>query len=930
MIMETIHVTFDELTSMAYEQFSSEPLPQLLTFGTISLRLGSNHVPQPPYVPPTKNDWDLLFQPMFDEYFNLPPSSVSLVQAAAAPRPVDLASSPSSTTINKDTPSAKHDDLPDGCQNGFLNGELREEVYITQPEGFVDQDNPTHVYKLKKALYYLKQAPRAWYDMLSSFLLTQQFSKGVVDPILFTKKVGNNILLVQIYVDDIIFAYTNPAMCDEFANIMTSKFRMSMMGKMSLFLRLEISQSPKGIFINQSKYALEIIKKYGMLSGDPVDTPMVDKTKLDADLQRKPVDPTHYRGMIGSFMYLTSSRPNLVFAVCMCAWYQAQPAKRHLHAVKQIFRYLKGTINIGLWYSKDTGIALTAYADADHAGCQDYRRGIFGSAHLLGDKLVSWSSNKQKSTAISSTEAEYIALSGCCAQILWMRSQLTDYGFKFNKIPLYCDNKSAIALCCNNVHHSISKHIDVRYHFIKEQLENRVVELYFVRTEYQLANIFTKALPRERFNFLVNKLGMKSMSPETMKSLAEEEDEIINQKEIQQAAREEACIPKAVRDKINTTYMRIDPTVTQKEETYQVVLDVIKNTTFYKAFFATVDVPEIYIQQFWHTVTKIKESTFYEFKLANKKCQFDVEVFRKSLDICPRVQGNEFIVPLSEEELLTFLIKLGYKGELTHLPKMLIDHMHQPWRTLTSNINKCLGQLKKGRREIMPYPIFTKIIINHFLSLHKSIPKGLPSGLNIIKNDGVLSRMKFVRIGEDVQEYGKSVPNTMLTKAIKQSEAYKAFIGYFTCLVPPKKTIGKGSKGKQQEVTTKKKTVITIDDNIITDDPDFTFKQGKPISKTDAEIADETRRIHNTHARLVIEKAASDEESEESDGELAHWPQKLKGIQVMTAEEQFATDTKKAMKASQQGSYQNNTTIWRFMSHSDNGGNSGMQHNDQS
>ncbi|GKA32572.1 retrovirus-related pol polyprotein from transposon TNT 1-94 [Tanacetum coccineum] len=336
----------------------------------------------------------------------------------------------------------------------FLNGELREEVYVSQPEEFVDPDKPNQVYRLKKALYGLKQAPRAWYDMLSSFLLSQEFSKGAVDPTLFTRKAGRDILLVQIYVDDIIFASTNPAMCDEFAKIMTSKFKMSMMGQMTFFLGLQISQSPRGIFINQSNYALEIIKKYGMLSSDPVDTPMVDKSKLDKDLQGKPVDPTHYRGMIGSLMYLTSSRPDLVFAVCMCARYQAKPTEKHLHAVKRIFRYLKGTIDMGLWYSKDSCITLTAYADADHAGCQDTRQSTSGSAQFLGDKLVSWSSKKQKSTAISSTEAEYIALSGCCAQILWMRSQLTDYGLKFNKIPLYCDNKSAIALCCNNVQYS--------------------------------------------------------------------------------------------------------------------------------------------------------------------------------------------------------------------------------------------------------------------------------------------------------------------------------------------------------------------------------------------------------------------------------------------------------------------------------------------
>ncbi|GJZ93406.1 retrovirus-related pol polyprotein from transposon TNT 1-94 [Tanacetum coccineum] len=274
-------------------------------------------------------------------------------------------------------------------KTAFLNGELKEEVYVSQPEGFVDQDNPSHVYKLKKALYSLKQAPRAWYDMLSSFLISQHFSKGAVDPTLFTRKAGNDLLLVQIYVDDIIFASTNTAMCNEFANLMTTKFKMSMMGQMSFFLGLQISQSPRGIFLNQSKYASEIIKKYGMLTSDSVDTPMVEKSKLDEDLQGKPVDATLYHGMIGSLMYLTSSRPDLIYAVCLCARYQAKPTEKHLNAVKRIFRYLKGTINMGLWYSKDTGMSLTAYADADHARFQDTRRSTSRSAQFLGDKLVS-------------------------------------------------------------------------------------------------------------------------------------------------------------------------------------------------------------------------------------------------------------------------------------------------------------------------------------------------------------------------------------------------------------------------------------------------------------------------------------------------------------------------------------------------------------
>ncbi|GJT74879.1 retrovirus-related pol polyprotein from transposon TNT 1-94 [Tanacetum coccineum] len=396
------------------------------------------------------------------------------------------------------------------------------------PRRICDQHKPMHEYKLKKVftVLYKNSTTCMWYDLLSRFYLLKQFSKGVVDPTLFTRHAGNDILLVQIYVDDIIFASTNTAMCDEFANQMTNKFKMSMMGQMSFFLGLQISQSPRGIFINQSKYASEIVKKYGLHTTDSVDTPMIENKKLDEDLQGKPVDATLYRGMIGSLMYLTSSRPDLNYAVCLCARYQAKPTEKHLQAVKRIFRYLNGTINMGLWYSKDTDMSLTAYADADHAGCQDTRRSTSGSAQFLGDRLVSWSSKKQKSTAISSTEAEYIALSGCCSQILWMRSQLTDYGFKFNKIPLYCDNKSAIALCCNNVQHSRAKHIDIRYHFIKEQVENGIVELYFIRTEYQLADIFTKPLPRERFNFLIDKLDCPRVPGRNFDALPSEEDTI--------------------------------------------------------------------------------------------------------------------------------------------------------------------------------------------------------------------------------------------------------------------------------------------------------------------------------------------------------------------------------------------------------------------
>nr|GEW25623.1 copia protein [Tanacetum cinerariifolium] len=210
---------------------------------------------------------------------------------------------------------------------------------------------------------------------------------------------------------------------------------------------------------------------------------------------------------VGALMYLTASRPDIMHATCYCARYQAQPTEKHLTAVKRIFRYLKDTIHMGLWYPKDTGFELTAFSDSDHAGCFDSHKSTSGAIQFLGgDKLVSWSSKKQDCTSMFSAEAEYVSLSAYCAQVLWMRTQLTDYGFYFDKIPMYCVSKAATAISCNPVQHSRTKHIDVRYHFIKEKVEKGIVELFFVGTEYQLADLFTKALPIERFRYLVRRL----------------------------------------------------------------------------------------------------------------------------------------------------------------------------------------------------------------------------------------------------------------------------------------------------------------------------------------------------------------------------------------------------------------------------------------
>ncbi|GJX48861.1 retrovirus-related pol polyprotein from transposon TNT 1-94 [Tanacetum coccineum] len=670
---------------------------------------------------------------MFDEYFNPPTIAACLVLVAPAPRAVDIADSLVSTSIDQDPPSTSisstqeqkhsliisqgfeespktphfHDDplheslhedstsygsssnvrpshtpfehlerwtkdhpianvIGDPSRSVSTRKQLKTDAmwcyfdaFITsvEPKNFKQVDNPSRVYKLKKALYDLKQAPRAWYDMLSSFLISQHFSKGAVDPTLFTQKAGNNLLLVQIYVDDIIFASTNTALCNEFANLMTTKFKMSMMGQI-----------------------------------DSVDTPMVDKNKLDQDLQGTPVDAIFYRGMIGSLMYLTST-----------------------------------------------------YSDADYAGCQDTRRSTSGSTQFLGDKLVSRSSKKQKSIVISSTE-----------------------------IPLYCDNKSAIALCCNNVQHSIAKHIDVRYHFTKEQVENGIVELYFVRTEYQLANIFTKPLPRERFNFLIEKLGMRSIN--------------INPVAAKQVALDNSLVPSEKRIKIKKCNARIE------------------------------FISEVYMHQFWNTIQKIKDTYAYRFKLDKKKFQVDTE--------CDMLSAIH------------------------------TDQMHQPWRTFADIINRYFmyqadnREISSARKEHMPYPRFTKVIINHFISKDKTISMRNRINFHTIHDDILLGTLKFISKTQDYQQYGALILDDMINQDIKDSKAYKTYLDFATGKATPKKAMKfkkvaspsrklspvleeePAVKPKQAKEPAKKSTTVPTEGVVIRDTP----SESVPKKKTPAKV----------------------------------------------------------------------------------------------
>jgi hypothetical protein len=393
-------------------------------------------------------------------------------------------------------------------KSAFLNGPIKEEVYVEQPPGFEDSEYPNHVYKLSKALYGLKQAPRAWYECLRDFLITNGFKVGKADPSLFTKTIAKDLFVFQIYVDNIIFGSTNKSTCEEFSRIMIQKFEMSMMGELKYFLGFEVKQIQEGTFISKTKYIQDILTKFGMKDAKLIKTPMGSNGHLDLDTGGKSVDQNVYRSMIGYLLYLCASRPDIMLSVCMCARFQADPKEVHLRTVKRIMTYLVYTPKFGLWYPKGSTFDLIGYSDADWAGFKIGRKSTSGTCQFLGRSLVFWASKKQNSVALSTAEAEYIAACHCCAQLLWMRQTLRDYGYKLSKVPLLCDNESAIRMADNPIEHSRTKHIDIRYHFLRDHRQRGDIEIAYVSTKEKLADIFTKPLDEKIFSKLRNELNI--------------------------------------------------------------------------------------------------------------------------------------------------------------------------------------------------------------------------------------------------------------------------------------------------------------------------------------------------------------------------------------------------------------------------------------
>nr|GEV23045.1 putative ribonuclease H-like domain-containing protein [Tanacetum cinerariifolium] len=359
-------------------------------------------------------------------------------------------------------------------KSAFLYSTIKEEVYISQPPGFVDPEFLDRVYRVEKDLYGLHQALRAWYKALSTYLLENGFRRRAIDKALFIKQINNDILLVQVYMDDIIFGYIKKSLSTEFEQLMHKRFQMSFIGELTFFLGLQVEQQTYGIFLSQDKYVCDILKKFVFSSVKSASTQMEIHKPLSKDANGTYVDVHLYRSMIGSLMYLTSSRPGIMLAVCACSRFQVQPKVSHMHAVKRIFRYLKGQPTLGLW-------------------------------------LISWQCKKQTIMANSTTEAEYIAASNYCGQVLWLQNQLLDYGYNFMQTKIHVDNESAICVVKNHVYHSKTKHIKIRHHFINDSYKKRLIEMVKIHTDYNVADLLTKAFDVTRADKAVHKEGGDSV-----------------------------------------------------------------------------------------------------------------------------------------------------------------------------------------------------------------------------------------------------------------------------------------------------------------------------------------------------------------------------------------------------------------------------------
>ncbi|KAD7117504.1 hypothetical protein E3N88_04772 [Mikania micrantha] len=395
-------------------------------------------------------------------------------------------------------------------KTAFLNGDLSEEIYVQQPEGFIINGSEDKVYRLRKALYGLKQAPRAWYSKIDGYFVNHGFTRSTSEPTLYVKKVLNQgTMFVCLYVDDIVCTSSNKYLIKEFKVSMMKEFEMSDMGLLKYFLGLEVTQTKCGVFVCQTQYANNLLMKFRMKNAKAESTPMNTSEKLQSDDYAEKMDEVTYRSAVGGLIYLTHTRPDLAYSISVVARFMQRPSKIHMGVVRRILRYIAGTTQYGLWYDQGNELKLIGYTDSDWAGCVDDRKSFSANIFMLGNGAVSWSSRKQPSVALSSSEAEYIAATSAACQGIWLRRILDDLGLNQSEPTMVCcDNKSAINLSRNPIMHSRSKHIELKHHFIRDLVKQGIIALEFCCTEDQLADFLTKSVTREKFVYFRHHVGM--------------------------------------------------------------------------------------------------------------------------------------------------------------------------------------------------------------------------------------------------------------------------------------------------------------------------------------------------------------------------------------------------------------------------------------
>ncbi|CAL2276373.1 unnamed protein product [Prunus armeniaca] len=398
-------------------------------------------------------------------------------------------------------------------KSAFLNGVLEEEVYIEQPYGFLVKAKEDKVYKLHKALYGLKHAPRAWYGDIDSYLVQCGFKKSTSEVTLYVKCKGNSeLVIVSIYVDDIVYTGNSQELLQEFKSDMMQKYEMTDLGLLHHFLGMGVIHSDNCIFLHQRKYASTLLQKFGLQECKSVSIPLVPNDKLRKDDDSGAADEAQYQKLVGSLLYLTATKPDIMYATCLLSRFMHCPTNKHYGTAKRVLRYIQGTLHFGLEYKRGEETILIGFCDSDWSGSEDDMRSTSGYAFTFGNGVFSWTSVKQQCVALSTAEAEYISASEATAQATWLRFVLEDFGeMQAVATPLNCDNTSAIAITKNPIFHQKTKHINRRYHYIKEALQQGVIDLLHCPTKEQVANIFTKVLAREQFSYLRELLGVKSV-----------------------------------------------------------------------------------------------------------------------------------------------------------------------------------------------------------------------------------------------------------------------------------------------------------------------------------------------------------------------------------------------------------------------------------